>query len=125
MEYRNPKWQYGNSIDCEINHPNFGWIPFTAVLTDLGAEFDVVELYTRMSKDKSILPYTPQSLALNLEQLANQIRTERNQLLAESDWTQIPDAPVDQAAWKLYRQELRDITDQAGFPTTIVWPVKP
>ena len=55
---------------------------------------------------------------------AIEARSKRNQLLEDSDWTQIPDAPVDQAAWKLYRQELRDITDQPGFPTTVVWPVK-
>ena len=57
--------------------------------------------------------------------LASQARAQRNQLLAESDWTQVADAPVDQAAWATYRQALRDITDQVGFPTDIVWPVAP
>jgi hypothetical protein len=52
-------------------------------------------------------------------------RTKRNQLLAASDWTQVIDAPVDQAAWAVYRQALRDITAQAGFPETINWPVAP
>lgn len=56
---------------------------------------------------------------------AEQIRVKRNQLLAASDWTQVIDAPVDQAAWAVYRQALRDITGQAGFPTTIDWPVEP
>jgi len=45
--------------------------------------------------------------------------------LAISDWTQTPDAPVDQQAWAEYRQELRDLPQQAGFPTEITWPVKP
>jgi hypothetical protein len=53
------------------------------------------------------------------------IRTKRNTLLAASDWTQIPDAPVDQAAWATYRQALRDITAQVGFPESIDWPVQP
>jgi hypothetical protein len=52
------------------------------------------------------------------------IRAERNKLLVESDWTQLPDAPVDAAAWATYRQALRDITTQAN-PFTIVWPESP
>ena len=52
-------------------------------------------------------------------------RQHRNRLLAASDWTQVQDAPVDQAAWATYRQALRDITEQAGFPETIDWPVQP
>jgi len=54
----------------------------------------------------------------------NVIRAERNKLLVESDWTQLPDAPVDAAAWATYRQALRDITDQAN-PFNIVWPQGP
>lgn len=56
---------------------------------------------------------------------AEQIRAERNQLLASSDWTQVVDAPVDQATWAAYRQELRDITSQVGFPENVIWPVAP
>lgn len=54
-----------------------------------------------------------------------QVRTRRNELLAASDWTQVADAPVDQAAWATYRQALRDITSQVGFPHDVVWPEKP
>lgn len=53
------------------------------------------------------------------------VRQERNALLAASDWTQVADAPVDQAAWATYRQELRDITSQATFPSEVTWPVAP
>lgn len=49
------------------------------------------------------------------------IRAERNNLLADCDWTQLPDAPVDTAAWAVYRQALRDITTQTD-PFNIVWP---
>jgi hypothetical protein len=52
-------------------------------------------------------------------------RVERNAKLAASDWTQVADAPVDKAAWATYRQALRDISDQAGFPWTIEWPTQP
>jgi len=56
---------------------------------------------------------------------ASQARSERERLLTASDWTQISDAPVDKSAWATYRQALRDIPQQAGFPITINWPVKP
>jgi len=59
------------------------------------------------------------------EQLATAARSQRDRLLAESDWTQVPDAPVDQQAWAEYRQALRDVPDQTGFPTHIDWPTKP
>lgn len=58
-------------------------------------------------------------------QQANSVREQRDALLAESDWTQVADAPVDKSAWAAYRQALRDIPQQAGFPTQIDWPVKP
>ena len=53
----------------------------------------------------------------------NVIREERNRLLGDCDWTQLPDAPVDAAVWAVYRQALRDITSQAN-PFNIVWPEK-
>jgi hypothetical protein len=58
-------------------------------------------------------------------EVAKGIRAERNRLLSESDWTQVLDAPVDQDAWATYRQALRDITSQEGFPHSVVWPTKP
>ena len=54
-----------------------------------------------------------------------QVRASRNALLVESDWTQLKDAPVDQLAWATYRQALRDITSQKGFPASVIWPDKP
>ena len=55
----------------------------------------------------------------------DEVRVQRNQLLAATDWTQVPDAPVDQAAWATYRKALRDVPQQDGFPTNIVWPEQP
>lgn len=50
----------------------------------------------------------------------------RSQLLAQSDWTQLPDVPIaTKEAWATYRQALRDITEQPGFPLDIVWPTPP
>ena len=56
---------------------------------------------------------------------AKSVRDSRNTKLTESDWTQVADAPVDKTAWATYRQALRDITAQSGFPWTIDWPVAP
>ena len=56
---------------------------------------------------------------------AKSVRTSRNDKLKECDWTQITDATVDKPAWATYRQALRDITAQAGFPWTITWPDAP
>lgn len=54
------------------------------------------------------------------------IVAQRNALLVASDWTQLPDAPsAGKAAWASYRQALRDLTDQAGYPNEIVWPIAP
>jgi len=59
------------------------------------------------------------------EQPAKEARAQRNRLLVESDWTQVLDAPVNHETWAEYRQALRDLPQQAGFPTEITWPVKP
>ena len=58
------------------------------------------------------------------EQAAN-VRASRTQLLKDCDWTQIADSTADKTVWATYRQQLRDITGQAGFPWTIVWPTQP
>jgi len=62
--------------------------------------------------------------ALDAQQAAS-VRSQRTQKLAESDWTQVADAPVDKAAWAVYRQALRDVTTQTGFPWEVIWPAKP
>jgi len=56
---------------------------------------------------------------------AKSVRDERNRKLTASDWTQVADAPVDQAAWATYRQALRDIPNQEGFPWEVTWPEEP
>lgn len=53
------------------------------------------------------------------------VRTTRASMLAECDWTQLADAPVDKEVWATYRQALRDVPTQTGFPWNVQWPVKP
>jgi hypothetical protein len=60
-----------------------------------------------------------------------ELREARNALLAESDWTQMPDSALINeklAEWKLYRQKLRDITsglDTVDKVNSVIWPTKP
>ena len=84
-----------------------GNIPFTAAEE---AEWDAMEA---------------EELANANDRAAAEIRTKRDAQLTASDWTQVADAPVDQTAWAVYRQALRDIPSQAGFPNEINWPVEP
>ena len=56
---------------------------------------------------------------------AKSVRASRDVKLAESDWTQVTDAPVDKAVWATYRQALRDMTAQSGFPWTVTYPDAP
>lgn len=56
------------------------------------------------------------------------VRQERNRRLAECDWTQLADSPLDaetKAAWAFYRENLRMVPQQDGFPWEINWPPKP
>jgi hypothetical protein len=59
------------------------------------------------------------------EELTATVRFNRNNLLAVSDWTQVADAPVDQAAWAAYRQKLRDLPETTSDFENIVWPTPP
>ena len=56
---------------------------------------------------------------------AKSVRAARNTKLSACDWTQLADAPVDDLAWATYRQALRDIPSQEGFPWTVTWPTEP
>jgi len=56
---------------------------------------------------------------------AKSVRETRTTKLAECDWTQIADSTADKAAWATYRQALRDLTKQTGFPWDITWPDAP
>lgn len=70
------------------------------------------------------IDWSEEAIATATEQQWQSIRTERNRKLYDCDWTQLPDAPVDSAAWAVYRQELRDVTNQSD-PFEIVWPTPP
>jgi hypothetical protein len=73
----------------------------------------------------SVVDRTAEEIAADSDSKAAQIRSQRNQLLTASDWTQVLDAPIDRTAWAAYRQALRDITSQEGFPASVQWPNDP
>ena len=54
---------------------------------------------------------------------ATKVRAERDELLAASDSMALADRIT--ADWTTYRQALRDVPAQAGFPTSVTWPVEP
>lgn len=59
------------------------------------------------------------------EEMWQEVRLNRDVLLKASDWTQLPDVPLNtKTAWATYRQALRDITNQSD-PFNITWPIAP
>lgn len=100
---------------------------------------DTLEVLDSTKKIQSVTPFisegkvytveivdkTQQDFEHEYNILANGVRTHRNQLLKDSDWTQVADVPVDKQVWAEYRQQLRDITTQSGFPTNVVFPQLP
>ena len=63
--------------------------------------------------------------AERLESLANAARAKRDALIKETDFYMLPDYPNVPQGIAEYRQALRDITEQPGFPQSIDWPVMP
>lgn len=118
------------TIDCEINHPEYGWIPYTLRDTDTDMTVDNEAVKAILGSD--IAAYVPPTqVELDEEEAAN-VRGQRNMLLAtEVDpivsnqlrWAEL--TTEQQNAWIQYRTDLLNITDQAGFPHNVTWPVNP
>lgn len=113
-------------ILCDVTFPNHALhdgasFPFTAMPSDVMPHGK--QLYADLLRGKygAIADYAPDLVAL-----AAAARGQRDTLMAASDWTQLPDVPAGTAAtWATYRQALRDVTKQPGFPVDINWPVQP
>ena len=70
----------------------------------------------------------PTKVQARLDAQWTSVRTQRNQLLAQSDWTALSDAHLSQDkkdAWFTYRQALRDLPDEVTDPTHVDWPLDP
>lgn len=103
---------------------------------DCGMPADVIEvaedaysaLLAQQAFGKSIQP-GPDGFPIACEQpppSEDAIRRERSARIAATDWTQLSDIPAaTKAAWKVYRQALRDVSEQPGFPADVAWPTAP
>lgn len=133
INYRNAKYINDNGwIDCEIEHPEFGWIPYTLNPNDADMTINNDELLAVMAERNDIAAYVPPTQAELDAAAAEAVRAERDfRLQTEVDpiagnalrWADL--TAEQQQAWADYRQALLDITDQAGFPHDVTWPTKP
>ena len=130
-EYRNAKvlTADGSRLDVEINHPDYGWIPYTLDVTDTDMTIDNSALLTLIGDDKE--PYVAPTAEEVEKQLAEDIRADRDFRLSQLDivlsnplrWASMSDEQ--KAPWITYRQALLDVPQQSGFPNSITWPSPP
>lgn len=127
--YRNAKYIKSNNslIDLEINHTVHGWIPYTLDANDTEAEVNSQDLWDEVVAGSVTAYAAPSDSVLYAE-----LRSTRDTLLADSDWTQVGDLvssgamTADKLAeWKTYRQSLRDLPANTSDPSSITWPTKP
>lgn len=130
--YRNAKYINDNGwIDCEIDHPDWGWIPYTLDPADTDMTVNNDDLLAAMNAAGDVAAYVPPTQEELDAALAEQHRGERDGLLAEVDaiagnalrWATL--SAEQQADWAEYRQALLNVPQQTGFPNEVVWPNKP
>ncbi len=109
-------------------------IPVVNGLFIEGDEFETyVQLYIQNELNRVpvkgsvewVTPANVDSIRSRLSNTVESIRFNRNRLLGRTDFRVTGDASNDVEAWKEYRLALRDLSDQPGFPATVVWPVPP
>ena len=131
MEYRNAKYIDDTRIDCEIEHPVHGWIPYTLDPADKDMTVNNDELLAAMAEAGDVAAYIPPTQEELDAAKAQAVRADRDQRLLVVDtiagnalrWAAL-DADT-QAAWAAYRQALLDVPQQAGFPNDVTWPEEP
>ena len=117
-------------FDVEINHPEFGWIPYGLSPDDTDMTVDNSVLLELIGSDyAAYVAPTAEEIATAL---AASERAKRDSLLASDvdpiagnalRWAALTDS--ERTAWTNYRTALLDVPAQAGFPSTITWPTKP
>ena len=117
-------------FNVDINHPEFGWIPYGLHPDDTDNTVDNDVLLTLIGSDYAAY-IAPTQAELDAE-LATSLREERNgKLVGEVDpivtnplrWAELTEAK--QTEWTQYRTDLLNLPDQSGFPNTVTWPSKP
>jgi hypothetical protein len=101
------------------SQPNLGKYEKAIEVTPVKNEFGI------FIQSWSIAPMSDEEKIAADSHKAELVRRERNYKLIETDWTQLADAPVNSQDWIGYRNALRDLPSQDGFPWDIVWPIKP
>ena len=122
--FTNPKWNTSDTIDCTVKLAATDEdIPFNA--TPYDEEDYGRELYEMLSTKYASQVESCTDSERDAVAEGDALR-KRNRLLRDSDWVASTDVNMsNQADWLAYRQALRDITDQDGYPHTINWPLKP
>ena len=112
--------------DLQIVEPGFIKVP---VQSDFDTQYFqngvVVNIPTKPDYECHF-DFITKQWVLDYDNQAAVIKNRRNRLLLSSDWTQLADVPItNKDAWSQYRQALRDIPEQSGYPTSVVWPTSP
>ena len=109
-------------MEVEIKHPQYGWIPYGVDPSDTDNTVDNKALMALIGTD--FTAYVAPTAAEVEVALAASVRAGRNSALAATDYMGLADYPAKVGELE-YRQALRDVPQQAGFPHTHVWPTKP
>lgn len=125
LSAKNPKWMNKEKtlIDLVVRFEEMNEeIPFTANKNDVEEHGRNIFEMCAAGQFGRIQDYTPPTR----EQLSFHAKIKRDTLLNNTDWTQLPDVPEEtKQKWSVYRQALRDITKQEGYPNTVTWPTEP
>ena len=117
-------------MNVEINHPQYGWIPYTLDPADTDTTIDNDAVMALIGDD--FTAYVAPTQAELDAAAAAQVRAERDSILARvvdpiaSNALRWADMTTEQQnAWSQYRTDLLNVPQQNGFPYNIVWPIKP
>lgn len=127
-EVRNAQSRQSDNLgmDVEINHPTYGWIPYTVDPSDTDTTVDNAAILALVGTDFGAY-VAPTQDELDAA-LATQVRAKRDSLLVVVDavvsnplrWASL--TSDEQSEWTVYRQALLDVPQQSGFPSTVTWP---
>jgi Phage tail assembly chaperone protein len=125
---RDPVWINAEhtAIDLWVKFSHFpNEVPFTAHPEDCEDHGRIIFQKAAAGEFGEVAEYTPPPPP-TFEEQSVIVRQTRDQLLKETDWTQAADIPQTvKDKWTVYRQLLRDVPQQEGFPFNVVWPDKP
>jgi hypothetical protein len=136
LEYRNAVFKSADglagAIDCEINHPDYGWIEYTIDPNDTDDTVSNSHLTTQMEANDDVAAYVAPTWEEIDAANADKIRLRRNAMLANVvdpivsnplRWDGL--TSEQQAEMRTYRDALLNVTEQETFPTSVTFPTLP